>query len=285
LIYGALASATAPAGTVEVIREYKAKGDLTSTLYGVMGLDDIFALLLYSLTAPVAIMFINGGAVGPDHSVLVAVSHAVLEIVKSVGIGALVGVLLIAIGRYLKDWQGMLFLTLGMILLNCGLSEMLDLSPILLNMATGIVTVNMDTSTSRKMIEGLQNWAPPLYVLFFVLVGCHLDLQLLQEYWLIVALYILARSSGKWGGAFVGGKVAKAPANTQKYLGLALFSQAGVAIALAYNASKALKEAGLGLEAEQVLSVIAATTFVVMLLGPVFAKTALVKSGEATEGH
>jgi Kef-type K+ transport system membrane component KefB len=114
-----------------------------------------------------------------------------------------------------------------------------------------------------------------------VLIGTRLDHTIIMRYGWIVLVYIIARSVGKWGGAFVGGRLSNAIPTVQKYLGLALFSQAGVAIGLALAAAKSLERYGLHDYANEIISVITATTFIVMLIGPVFAKIALFKSGEA----
>lgn len=282
LIYGALASATAPAGTVEVIRQYKAKGDLTTTLYAVMGLDDIYALLLYTLAIPLALIFLEGNTLTESPSMLSALSSAGIEILLSIGIGAAVGFILVNIVRKLHDHVSIFFLSLGVILINCGLSEHFVLSPILMNMAAGIVAVNFKSITSRKIFNALGEWTPPFYVWFFVLIGTRLDHTKIITYGWIVLVYVIARSIGKWSGSWLGAKVSNASSNIKKYLGLALFSQAGVAIGLALAASKALEKSGRHEIAIQIMSVITATTFIVMLVGPIFAKIALFKAGEVT---
>jgi len=282
LIYGALASATAPAGTVEVIRQYKAKGDLTTTLYAVMGLDDIYALLIYTLMTPLAFIYLAGKNIGNHVSLFSSLGHAGIEILISIAIGTAVGFILTIISRKIHDRITLFFLSLGIILINCGISEHLSLSPILMNMAAGIVAVNYRANVARKIFDTLGDWSPPFYVWFFVLIGTRLDHHMIIKFAMIIFLYVLARSFGKWAGAYFGAKVSKAPQKTRVYLGFALFSQAGVAIGLALAASKSLESMGLHQDAEQVMSVITATTFIVMLIGPVFAKIALFKSGEAT---
>lgn len=279
LIFGALGSATAPAGTVEVIRQYKAKGKLTTTLYAVMGLDDIYALLLYTIATPLAIILLGGG--GADTSILSSLGHAGMEIVLSIGMGGAIGFVLIFIAMRIHDHVNLFFMALGVIFITCGLSEHFMLSPILMNMAAGIVAVNYKPMVSRKIFTSLGAWTPPFYVWFFVLIGTRLDHTIIVRYGWIVLVYIIARSVGKWGGAFVGGRLSNAIPTVQKYLGLALFSQAGVAIGLALAAAKALERYGLHDYANEIISVITATTFIVMLIGPVFAKIALFKSGEA----
>jgi len=278
LIYGALASATAPAGTVDVIRQYKAKGNLTTTLYAVMGLDDIYALFIFTISIPLAIILLGGS--GPESSIPIALLHAGKEILFSLGIGVSIGFLLVKIASKIHDKVSMLLLTLGIILFSCGISELLEISPILLNMAAGIVAVNNNKLSAGKIFSALGEWSPPIYVWFFVLIGTRLDFLLISRYALLVVVYILARSLGKWSGAFAGAKLSHAPAATVKYLGFTLLSQAGVAIGLALAAAAALEKIGRHETALQVMGVMTATTFIIMLIGPVLAKIALQKAGE-----
>jgi len=280
LIFGSLASATAPAGTVEVIKQYKAKGKFTTTLYAVMGLDDILALLLFTIVLPISIILMTGKAAGNDISIIHALGNAGLEVLISVGAGIIAGFLLVPLARIIHDRVNLLLLSLGIIFINCGISEYFHISPILLNMTMGIVLVNRSTLISRKIFHTLGDWTPPMYVWFFVLIGTRLNISLITKYALFIGIYIIARSFGKWSGTFMGSSIAKAPVKIRKFLGLALMSQAGVAVGLALAASKALEEHGFHSQAIQIISVITATTFIVMLIGPIMAKIALFKSGE-----
>ncbi len=280
LIYGALASATAPAGTVDVIRQYKAKGNLTSTLYAVMGLDDIYALLIFTVAIPVAIILLGGSDSTMHPSILASLGHAGLDILMEIGIGAAIGFIFVTIAKRIHDRAMTLLLTIGIILLNCGISQKLEISPILLNMAVGIVVVNFNSIVARKIFTSLGDWSPPIYVWFFVLVGTRLNIHLIVNYSVLIVLYILARSLGKWGGAFAGAKISHAPQKTVKYLGFTLLSQAGVAIGLALAASNSLEKMGYVDAAKQIMGVMTATTFLIMLVGPILAKIALVKAGE-----
>lgn len=280
LIFGSLASATAPAGTVEVIKQYKAKGEFTTTLYAVMGLDDIIALLLFTISLPISIILMSGNNSGGDVSILHALGHAGLEVLISVVVGILIGFILVPIAKRIHDRVSLLLLSIGIILINCGISEYFHLSPILLNMTMGIVLVNKSRLTARKIFSTLGDWTPPMYVWFFALIGTRLDISLIMKYSFLIIVYIVARSFGKWTGTFIGSTISKAPKKIRNFLGLALMSQAGVAVGLALAASKVMEKAGFHLEAVQIISVITATTFIVMVVGPIIAKIALFKSGE-----
>lgn len=196
-------------------------------------------------------------------------------------IGVVIGFFMNLITKHIHDRVKLLIFTLGIILLNCGIAEALQLSPILLNMAMGIIIINSKPINARKIFTALGDWSPPIYVWFFVLVGARLDLSLLVKYGFLAIIYIIARSTGKWAGSYLGGSLSHATEPVRKYLGFCLLDQAGVAIGLALAASKTLENLGMTSYAEQILSTVTATTFLVMLVGPIFLKWALYKSGEA----
>ena len=281
LIYGALAAATAPAGTTDVIRQYRAKGNLTTTLFAVMGLDDIYALVIYSISIPLALIFLSGSSA--DISIPKALGEAGLEVAIAVVAGIAIGFVFSLGARLIHDRVSILLFSLGLILLNCGIAETYDISPILLNMAAGIVLVNQNAVNARKVFSALGNWTPPIYLFFFLLIGTRLNFNLIYDYSLLIIIYIISRSLGKWGGAYTGSLISKAPIMTRKYLGFTLLSQAGVAIGLALSAAKSLEKLNYHHEADQVIGVMTATTFIIMLFGPIITKIALVKAGEIKE--
>ncbi|OQY37929.1 MAG: hypothetical protein B6226_04400 [Candidatus Cloacimonetes bacterium 4572_65] len=277
ILFGSFASATAPAGTVDVINQYKAKGELVQTLYAVLGLDDIFALLIFTFSLPVAIMLLGSHELTISQALL----HALIEIVASVAIGSGIGFLLSYFGKRLHEKFMIIYLSLGSILLMCAVAEQFNLSPILINMFAGIVVVNKNTFVARKLNMALTEWSPPIYVWFFVLIGTRLDLGLIKQYWLLIIVYIVATMFGKYNGAYLGGVVSGAPAKIRKYLGFTLLSQAGVAIGLSIASGKYLVAAGYPDLAKLVTSVMTITTFLIMMIAPNFVKYGLIKSGEA----
>ncbi|MDY6915019.1 MAG: cation:proton antiporter, partial [Candidatus Cloacimonadota bacterium] len=280
LIYGSLASATAPAGTVEVIKQYKAKGNFTTTLYAVMGLDDIISLLLFSLSLPLAVILLVGQDTGTNMAVLPTLGAAGLEILLSILIGIVAALLVMLISRVIQERVNLMLFALAVILINCSVAEHLGISPILLNMTFGIVLVNRSKLMAQKVFSILGEWSPPMYVWFFIIIGTRLDIEMISKYAILVLLYILARTVGKILGVFLGGSLSHSSKSIKKYLGLALMSQAGVAVGLALAAAKVLEANGLHNYAIQIMSTITATTFIVMLIGPIFAKVALLKSNE-----
>ena len=277
LLFGSFASATAPAGTVDVIKQYKASGSLVTTLYAVLGLDDIFALLIFTITLPISIMLLGSN----ELSIGVALIHSLMEVLLSVSIGSAVGYGLAYFGKKVHEKFMVTYLSLGSILLMCAIAEQLNLSPILINMFAGIVVVNRSKLIARKLNMALTEWSPPIYVWFFVLIGTRLDIHLIQKFWLLILVYIISTMFGKYNGAYLGAVVSKAPLKIRKYLGFTLLSQAGVAIGLSIAASKYLMSAGYEDEAKLVTSVMTITTFLIMMIAPNFVKYGLIKSGEA----
>ena len=276
IIYGALAAATAPAGTVDVIRQYRAEGKLTSTLFAVMGIDDILTLIIFSISLPIARLMLLKGQFTLANSMF----HAVEEIFLSIGIGVLTGFLLYFIAKKIHDKSIILLIAIGTLFLHCGIAELLKISPILLNMSTGIVLVNKSSVISRKFSMIYSEWAPPIYLLFFALIGTRMNIFVIWKYLPIIMIYIFARSLGKWSGAYLGCTLGKTSKNIKNYLGFTLLSQAGVAIGLAYGAVKVLEEAKLYHFADQVINIMTSTTFLIMLIGPVLVKYGLKKAGE-----
>jgi Kef-type K+ transport system membrane component KefB len=276
IIYGALACATAPAGTVDVINQYAAKGELTSTLFAVMGLDDIYALILYSLAVPIAGIMLGA----KDISVSVAILEALKDISLEIVIGAAIGYLLVRGGRYIHEQSLFLIYSLGALFVMCSLAMLYDISPILLTMSAAIVMTNQNGIITKKFSHALTQWSPPIYLMFFALLGTRLDFSIIASYALLIIVYIVFRSIGKFGGAYYGAKLAGSNTLVRKYLGFTLLSQAGVAIGLSLGAAKILNDMKMNAQATQVISLMTASTFLIMLVGPVLVKYGLGKAGE-----
>ena len=282
LLLGALSSATAPAGTVDILREYKAKGSLTTTLYAVVGLDDAIALILYGFTMPVAMILIDPVA---KFSVTSAVMVPLLQIGASLAVGAVLGMLLSQAMRTVGRPAESLALSLGMIMLCCAVCQAYDgLSLILANMALGATLLNWKPLQGQRVKATLDSFTPPLFIVFFVLVGARLDLNLKTALALapMVVVYVVMRSLGKTLGCTLGGALGGAERNVRRYVSFGLLSQAGVAIGLSLAINSRLTPLG-GEKAvlgHDIISIITATTFVVQILGPPFLRYALLKTGE-----
>ncbi len=279
LIFGALAAATAPAATVDVLQEYRCRGTFTTTLLAVVGIDDGIALLIYGIAAPFSKMLFMPES---NISVLSSLLIPLHELGGSILVGIVIGFIFSRGINYLKHPASRLVVTLGVVLLGTGLSQMWHLSLIMTNMVIGLVVGNLATRQTRHLDEVIEHFTPPVYILFFALVGARLDVSLLPAMGLMGLIYIVMRGAGKIGGAYMGARISGASESVRKYLGLALFSQAGVAIGLAIAASNDFAAAGPeGAEfGALILSTITATTFVVQMIGPSLTRFAVFKSGE-----
>lgn len=279
LLFGAIATATAPAGTVAVIREYHARGPVTRTLYAVVGLDDGMAIVIYAFASAVAAALVapGGGGIG---AVLLA---PVAEIVVSVLIGAVLGTLFAVLARPLIRSSDLFVLTVAIVLLTVGAATLLHGSLIMSAMIVGMVVTNtQSTDLVHRIGGGISGAMPVLFVLFFALAGSHLDIAGLPRLGLVGLTYVAARSIGKLGGSWLGGAATKASPAVRRYLGLALLAQAGVAIGLALKAHGQFS--GLGTEgawiATVVITTVTAATIIFELVGPILAKLALSRAGE-----
>ncbi len=279
LLLGAIASATAPAATVDVLWEYKTRGILTTTVLAIVALDDGLALLLYSLAASMASLLTGSG----EASFLSGMGHTVIEMAGAVFLGVGAGLVLNRLVRRIHDHGKHLTFIVGVLTLVLGLSMMLKLDVILAAMALGATLVNLAPNRSRETFEIAERFAQPIYVLFFVFVGARLAVHGLSGLmWGLAAAYVVGRSAGKFLGAYLGARWARASAPIRRYLGLCLFSQAGVAIGLAIMASLRFGEQQLGGVAmgDAIIMIVTATTFVVQLVGPTCVKLAVTKAGE-----
>jgi Kef-type K+ transport system membrane component KefB len=298
LIFGAIASATAPAATVDVLAEYGAEGPLTTTLLAVVGLDDALALLLYSVTSSLVAPILRSGgdlslldvfAGKGDVTLLEMLELPVLEIGGSLLVGIAFGLILARWMSHIHEHHDpnrrqhdMMAVAIAAVFIAAGLSRTLDLSLILTTMVMGIVVVNRNPGHGRYIRFTIEQAGPVVYVLFFALVGARLDVAALPTMGALGIVYILLRSGGKYFGVWIGGTLGGAAPVVKNNLGLGLLSQAGVAIGLALECSCHFVE--YGPEGEElgnlILTVITATTFVVQLIGPIMVKVAIMRAGE-----
>ncbi len=278
LVMGALAPASAPAGTVAVLREYRAKGPLTKALLVVVGADDALAIVIYVFAASYSKVLVGGGG----SSLFGLVIKPLVEILVAIGIGGAIGWTMGFFSQRIKGQEIFLSIGLGGILICIGLSQWLHFSVILSTVVIGTTLVNVFPRVSRRISENLEFFIQPFYVIFFVLAGAHLDLRLLLALGLLGAVYIVCRSAGLIGGARLGAIVGREIPVIRKYLGLGILSQAGVAVGLAYLIVKEftpLGPAGAAIAA-QVITAVAATTIIFEIIGPILTKVAITKAGE-----
>jgi Kef-type K+ transport system membrane component KefB len=273
VVLGAIASATAPAATVDVLWEYKTRGILTRTILAIVALDDGLALLLYGFAASLAAVLLGGGQGHWITNLLMPF----WEIFGSIALGIVIGLVLVFIAKRIEESEKVLAFALASIMLGVGLSIILRVESILTAMILGATLVNFLPRRSKDVFDVVGKFSPPIYVLFFVLVGARLQITSIPT-WIIIlaAIYVFGRSLGKISGAWFGARISRSPAQVRKYLGLCLFSQAGVAIGLSILASERFG----GSIGESIILIVTSTTFLVQIIGPPFVKLGVKKAGE-----
>ncbi|MCM1321310.1 MAG: cation:proton antiporter [Bacteroides sp.] len=274
LVLGSISSATAPAATTDVLRENRTRGPLTSTVLGIVAMDDAVALVLYAAasSAATALLGSTAGSFGQQALALV------YDIVVSAALGSAAGFLLSFVIRNVMTDEGrILAFSLGTLFLSTGICSRFNLDTILSAMSMGFFLVNFAPAKTRATFSLVEKFTPPIYVLFFVLVGAKLNIWNVTAFvGIIVLLYIVCRTLGKSIGSRIGAKITHAPETVRRYLPFCLLSQAGVAIGLSITAGQDFSST-IG---ATVILIITATTFVVQLLGPVCVKYAVTKAGE-----
>ncbi len=273
VVLGAIASATAPAATVDVLWEYKTRGILTRTILAIVALDDALALLLYGFASSLAAVLLGGGHGSWAANLLMPF----WEIFGAVALGLGIGLILAFIARHIEEPEKVLVFGLSSIMLGVGLSIILHVESILTTMTLGAALVNFLPRRSKDVFEVVGRFSPPIYVLFFVLVGARLEITSVPV-WIIVlaAVYVFGRSLGKISGSWFGAYISKSPDKVRKYLGLCLFSQAGVAVGLSILASERFG----GSIGEPIILIVTSTTFLVQIIGPPLVKLGVKKAGE-----
>lgn len=271
---GAISSATAPAGTTDVLWEYRTKGPVTQTLLAIVALDDSLSLLLFAFAASVANVLL--GLEGAQ-SFLALLERPVYEIAGSIVVGGASGMLLAKLFRRQVDRERGLVFSIGTVLLVIGVARVLEVDLILASMALGVAVANYSPRKSKELFELVEGFSPPIYVLFFVLFGASLNISRLPLFGIALALaYIVGRTAGKMLGAALGARIARAPDVVRRYLPPCLFSQAGVAIGLSILVAQKF-QSDIG---NLVAVVITTTTFIVQLIGPPAIKWAVTRAGE-----
>jgi Kef-type K+ transport system membrane component KefB len=284
LIFGALASATAPAATVDVLAEYDAAGPLTTTMLAVVGLDDAVALLLYSTTAVLAESILAGQG---TPSLFDFISLPLIEIGGSLILGIVTGFILGYFLDHMNKRHDAMAVSIGFVLLCGGLAEALGLSLILTKMVLGMVVVNRSQEHGRHIRFTIEQAGPVIYVLFFALVGARFQLSYLPTMGLLRIAYVILRSFGKFSDAWLGGKIGCAQPVVYNNLSFGLLSQVGVAMGLAIASADrfcGLSDAGATL-GDLIIKVICATTFSVQIIGPIFVKFAITRAGEVGQAR
>ncbi len=274
---GAIASATAPAATLMVVRQYKADGPLTRLLMLVVAIDDAVGLLLFSASFGIANAIENGSI-----SIIGILVEPLIEIVMSLGVGALIGIALNFVERFFHSRSKRMAISVAFVLLAVGLSDIkfaiggvhCGFSLLLVCMMAGTVFCNI-CDFSEELMSRVDNWTVPISILFFVLSGAELDLRILvnPNTLLIGVIYILVRTAGKYFGAYGSCKMTHCNAQITKHLGITLLPQAGVALGMALTATS-LSDGAL------VRNVVLFAVLIYELIGPALTKRSLTLAGE-----
>jgi len=272
IIYGAIASATAPAATLMVIKQYKAKGYFTKLLLGVVAIDDAWCLIIFAISLAIA------KSLHQYHPSEIVIFEVILKSLVEIGgsllLGGSIGYILVLFSKFFKKHTEIQIYTLGLVLLSIGLAVKLNLSILLTTMALGAVLVNFGR-TPMTYFDSLGDIESPLFLIFFVLAGANLEISTLKSMGIVGIAYILSRSVGKIAGAYIGGVVAKVPNKVKNYIGFALLPQAGVALGVALIAKADFPDVG-----NAIFSTIIATTVVFEMIGPLLTKFSLSRAGD-----
>ncbi len=278
IVLGAIASATAPAATLMVVRQYKAKGPLTDILLPIVALDDAVGLILFAVSFGVAKALISGHV-----DVLSVIIEPILEVVLSLALGALMGLLFTFFEKFFHSRSKRLSMSVTFVFLTVALSMLefniggvhIAFSSLLVCMMLGTVFCNT-CDFSEELMDRVDRWTSPLFILFFVISGAELEFAVFKDYIIVIIglVYILFRSLGKYFGAFTSSKATGCDKNIVKYLGVTLLPQAGVALGMAIKA-EALGDIG-----RIIANITLFSVLIYELIGPFLTKVALLKAGE-----
>lgn len=282
IVMGAIAAATAPAATLLVIRQFKAKGPVTNILLPVVALDDAVGLVIFAIAMGIA-KALNGGTI----SMTSIIVNPIIEIFGSLILGAVMGYILKLLESWFHANKNRLMFLVSMVILTVALSMIeLDIgsvhvafSPLLVCMMAGTVFCNT-CPVADEMMERGEKWTAPLYCLFFVLSGAALRLEVFTDIFIVIigVVYIIFRSCGKYFGASISSRLAHCEPNIVKWLGITLLPQAGVALGMSLSASEMLGSVGQLIRSLTLFSVL-----IYELIGPSLTKMALTRAGEITK--
>jgi Kef-type K+ transport system membrane component KefB len=277
---GAIATATAPAATLMVVKQYKAKGPLTNILLPIVALDDAVGLICFAVSIGVAQALEGGAAIG----VISLVINPLLEVILSLVLGAVIGVIFTVVENMFLSNSKRLCLSITFVLLTIALSQLsytfsnglkISFSNLLVCMMLGTIFCNICDS-AEELMEKTDKWTMPIFILFFVISGAELEFNMFSD-WVVIlvgVIYIVFRSLGKYLGSFVSAKATKCNPNIVHYLGITLLPQAGVAIGMSITAAALLPSGG------TVRNIVLFAVMIYELVGPLFTKIALTKAGD-----
>lgn len=280
IVLGAIATATAPAATLMVVRQYKAKGPVTDMLLPVVALDDAVGLVVFSISFGIA------KTISGEPDILAVIFNPLIEVVLSVGVGALLGYLFNLVEKIFKSNSKRLCLAIMFVLLAVAISSLeikagritIGFSSLLVCMMLGTMFCNL-CKEQAEIMEKTDKWTAPLFVLFFVISGAELQLNVFLDIMIVLVgvVYVLVRAAGKYVGSRLSSTLMKCEPNINKYLGITLFPQAGVALGMSLTV---IADGMLGASGELVRNITLFAVLIYELVGPLLTKMALTKAGE-----
>ena len=287
LAAGAVGCASAPSGPVAVIREYKARGKLTSTIFAVVGFDDAVGIIIFSFASTIAssILEHKAGHMAGTHSLIHMFTEPLRDILLAALAGGLGSLIFRFVTRKINDSATLFIWLFAILMLIHGFAKMFDFSLILADMILGIIIVNtMSNTIVEKLTRVLSYYMPLIFALFFVYAGAQLDIKILPTIGIAGLVFTVCRVLGKFLGSYLGALMGKLDKDIRDYIWMGLLSQIGVGLGLSMimvdHFSKISEEAkGISLE---ILSIITATSLIFELLGPGLTKIALIKTKEIT---
>lgn len=280
IVLGAIAAATAPAATLMVVKQYNAHGELTSLLLPIVALDDAVGLIIFAVSNGIGQALEPGGTL----SAVTILANPVIEIVLSLGTGAILGMLFAYVSKLFKSRHNNVMLAITFVILAVGISKMehtfandakIGFSSLLVCMMMGTVFCNV-CKTSEMTMSNTDRWTPVVFLLFFVISGAELDLKVFTDGVIILIgiVYILFRCVGKYAGTYGSCCLMKCSKNARNFLGITLFPQAGVALGMCAIAAETLLDGAL------VKSIVLFAVLVYEIVGPMLTKLALTASGD-----
>ena len=278
-ILGSISAATAPAATVVIVEKLKAKGKFVDYLYGIVALDDAGTVIIFSIAFALSASIIGKTELHLSHSIL----HALKEILFSVLIGAIAGVIIHFTTAKKRNMNEIKIISLGLIFLSTSISISLNLSPLIANMTLGMILVNLSSKNIRILFT-LEPLTPPLYAVFFAIAGTELNLGVFKDSSVLIAglLFIFLRGLGKYFGIYFSAMALKVQKNIRNYLGLSLLPQAGVAIGLILfvQASPIVSSASIEIQNAigKMINIVLMSVFFNEIIGPPLSKLAILKN-------
>lgn len=280
IVLGAVATATAPAATLMVVRQYKAKGALTDTLLPVVAIDDAVGLVVFAISFGIAkSLSVTGGRV----DIFSIIVDPLIEVVVSLALGALMGLLFTYCERFFHSRSKRMAVSVTFVMMTVAISCLkfdigrvsVSFSSLLACMMLGTVFCNI-CDFSEELMDRAERWTAPILILFFVISGAELDLSVFKDLAVVIVgvVYIIARSIGKYSGAGMSARLMKCDSNIVKYLGITLLPQAGVALGMALKATQ------LGPDGNIVRNITLFAVLVYEIVGPSLTKWALTKAGD-----